>query len=143
MSKTLVMVANASAARVFGYLPQEEFTLLNEFSHPQSRQKGSDLISDRPGHSESKGGGHGAFVPANNPKQIECERFANELAGWLDHERKQNRCAQLMLVADPGFLGTLNKSLNNQTAQLVFKSLNKDYSHVTERDLPGVLGLHT
>jgi len=143
MSKTLVMVANASAARVFGYLPHEAFTLLNEFSHPQSRQKGSDLISDRPGRSEGKGGGHGTFVPANNPKQIESERFANELAGWLNDERKQNRCAQLMLVADPGFLGTLNKSLNNQTTQLVFKSLNKDYSHVNERDLPKILGLHT
>ena len=141
MSKTLVMVTNASAARVFSYQAHEEFSLLKEFSHPESRQKGSDLVSDRPGNSNGKVGGHGTFVPANNPKQIEAERFAHELAVWLDDQRKQNRCDQVMLVADPSFLGLLNKSLNNQTAQLVFKSMNKDYSQVVERDLPEMLGL--
>jgi len=141
MSKTLVMITNASAARVFSYQAHEEFSLLKEFSHPESRLKGSELVTDRPGNSNAKGGGHGTFVPANNPKQIEAERFAHELAGWLDDERKQNRCDQLMLVADPSFLGLLNKSLNNQTAQLVFKSLNKDYTQVVPRDLPEILGL--
>ncbi len=141
MSKTLVMISNASAARVFSYQAHEEFNLLKEFSHPESRQKGIDLVSDRPGNSNAKGGGHGTLVPPNNPKQIEAERFAHELAGWLDDERKHNRCTQLMLVADPSFLGLLNKSLNNQTMQLVFKSLNKDYSQVVERDLPEMLGL--
>ena len=141
MSKTLVMVANASAARVFSYQAKEEFSLLTEFSHPQSRQKGSDLVSDRPGHSESKGGGHGAFVSSSNPKEVEVERFAHELAGWLDEQRKNNSCNQVMLVAEPGFLGMLNKSLNDQTTQLVYKTLDKDYSQVTQRELPEVLGL--
>ncbi|MFT6924632.1 MAG: protein required for attachment to host cells [Psychromonas sp.] len=141
MSKTLVLVTNASTARVFSYQAHEEFSLLKEFSHPESRQKGIDLVSDRPGHSNGKGGGHGAFVPPRNPKQVEVERFAHELASWLDDERRQNRCDQVMLVADPGFLGVLNKSLNNQTTQLVFKSLNKDYSQVVQRDLPEMLGL--
>jgi len=141
MSKTLLMIANASAARVFSYQPRKEFSLLKEFNHPQSRQKGIDLVSDRPGHNQSKGGGHGAFVPSNNPKQIEAKRFAHELAGWLDDQRKQNRCNQVMLVADPSFLGILNKSLNDQTMQLVYKSLDKDYSQVIQRDLPEMLDL--
>jgi protein required for attachment to host cells len=141
MVKTLVMIANAAVARVFRYQAKEEFSLLKEFSHPESRQKGSDLVSDRPGHNEGKGGGHGAFVSANNPKQIEAERFAHELADWLDDERKQNRCKQIMLVADPGFLGMLNKYLNDQTMQLVFKTMDKDYSQVNQRELPEMLGL--
>lgn len=137
----LIMVANAAVARVFSYQAQEEFSLVKEFSHPESRQKGSDLVSDRPGHSEGKGGGNGAFVPSNNPKQIEAERFAHELAGWLDNERRQNTYKQVMLVADPGFLGLLNKTLNKQTMQLVFKTLDKDYSQVNQRDLPKMLDL--
>jgi len=141
MSKTLILVANASGARVFSYQAREEFSLLNEFSHPQSREKGSDLVSDRPGHSKAKGGGHGAFVSSSHPKENEAERFAHQLAEWLEKERTHNRCAQLMLVAEPGFLGTLNKSLNSQTAQLVYHSLNKDYSHLTVRELPEMLGL--
>ena len=137
----LVMIANAGGARVFRYQTQEEFSLVKEFSHPQSRQKGSDLVSDRPGHSEAKGGGHGAFIPSNGPKQIEAQRFASELADWLDGERRQNRYKQVMLAADPGFLGLLNKSINNQTMQLVFKTLGKDYSQINQRDLPQMLGL--
>ncbi|HEY5715847.1 MAG TPA: host attachment protein [Psychromonas sp.] len=141
MSKTLLLIANASTARAFSYQAHEEFNLVKEFDHPQSRQKGSDLVSDRPGHNQGSGGGHGEFYPANNPKQIESERFAHELADWLDGERKQNRCNQLMLVAPPGFLGMLNKSLNDQTMQLVYKSLDKDYAQVNQRDLPKMLDL--
>lgn len=141
MSKTLIMVANASAARVFSYQPQKEFSLLHEFTHPQSRQKGGDLVSDGSGHYAANGGGHGAFVPSSDPKDKEVERFAHELADWLEKERSHNRCAQVMLVAEPGFLGSLNKSLNSQTMQLVYQSINKDYSHLTQRDLPGMLGL--
>ena len=141
MSKTLLLIANASTARVFSYQAREEFNLVKEFDHPQSRQKGSDLVSDRPGHNQGTSGGHGEFAPANHPKQIEAERFAQELASWLDDERKQNRCNQLMLVAAPGFLGLLNKYLNDQTMQLVYKSLHKDYSQVIQRDLPKRLDL--
>ncbi|MFT6985693.1 MAG: protein required for attachment to host cells [Psychromonas sp.] len=141
MSKTLIMVANASAARVFNYLPREDFSLLNEFSHQQARQKGGDLVSDRLGHSEAKGGGHGVFVPASNPKDNEAERFAHELADWLENERTHNRCAQVMLVAEPRFLGLLNKALNRQTAKLVYQSVNKDYSKVPQRELPEMLDL--
>ncbi len=141
MSKTLLLIANASTARVFSYQAREEFNLVKEFDHPQSRQKGSDLVSDRPGHNQGSSGGHGEFTPATNPKQVEAERFARELAGWLDDERKQNRCHQLMLVAPPSFLGMLNKSINEQTMQLVYQSLDKDYSQVIQRDLPKMLDL--
>jgi protein required for attachment to host cells len=141
MSKTLIMITNASTARVFSYQAHEVFDLLKEFSHPESRQKASDLVSDRPGNVNGKGIGHGTYIPSSNPKEVEAERFAHELADWLDNERKHNRCNQVMLVADPSFLGILNKTLNNQTMKLVFESLNKDYSQVAQRDLPEMLGL--
>lgn len=141
MSNTLVMVANACDARVFNYLAGEDFSLLNEFSHPESRQRASELVSDRAGSAEPNGGGHGVYVPSNYPKDIESERFAHELAGWLDNERKHNRCTDLILVAEPRFLGMLNKSLNNQTIQLVSKSLDKNYSRITQQKLPNILGL--
>ncbi|MFT7422076.1 MAG: hypothetical protein ACI8UC_000133 [Psychromonas sp.] len=56
MSKTLIMVTNTSAAWGFRDLAHEEFSLLKEFSHPESRQKGVDLLSDRPGQGSAKGG---------------------------------------------------------------------------------------
>ncbi|MFT6350177.1 MAG: hypothetical protein ACJAYB_003219 [Psychromonas sp.] len=50
------MVTNTSAAWGFRDLAHEEFSLLKEFSHPESRQKGVDLLSDRPGQGSAKGG---------------------------------------------------------------------------------------
>ena len=135
METTWILVANASHARLFNLEAPESLALVKEFSHPQSRERASDLVTDKPGHYQSDGGKHGNFMPAETPKREEMERFAQQLAHELDHRRAANQYQHLILVASPAFLGALNGSLNHHVRGLVRETVDKDYVHEKPRDL--------
>ncbi len=139
MANTLVVVADSAGARVFDYIRGESFSKSHEFSHFESRQKGSELSSDRAGQQK----GHGSMVSSSNPKEFEAQRFAKELADWLDNARRINRCGRILLVADPHFLGLLRKSMNNHTAGLISETIDKNFSQINDKELPERLGLLT
>lgn len=142
MEKTWVVVANGSEGRIFHINSLVKgLSLVSEHEHPQSRQKAGELITDRPG-SYGAGTAHGSFVEAAEPKEVEMERFAQQLASVLNEGRNSNKFRRLVLVASPHFHGLLNKHIDNHTANLVWKHLDKDYTKVAERDLMSHLRDH-
>ena len=47
---TWILVANASLAKFYANAgPNKGLALMKEIRHPESRQKNSDLVTDRPG----------------------------------------------------------------------------------------------
>lgn len=136
MSTTWILVSNASSGRIFKNTgPNKGLEMVKEFEHPQSREKNSNLVSDRPGHNAGAGNGHGSFVPATTPKEHEADVFALELARELDAGRVGNQFARLVLVAPPAFLGQLNRRLNDSVKGLVSDKLEKDYTRATNKEL--------
>lgn len=136
MSKTWILVSNASEARIFfrnGI--RNELTLVKELTHPESRMKNAELSSDRAGYMKGVGNGHGSKNPQSEPKQNEAQFFAQQLA----HELNQGRCSQqfenLVLIAPPAFMGLLNEKMDEQTGKLVGSRLNKDYTQITAKEL--------
>jgi len=104
MSITWIMVANASQAKLFSNSgPHKGLTLIKELLHPESREKTSNLVSDRSG--ANAGTGHGAFLQATDPKHHEAERFAQELTRELEEGRVRNAYDRLILVASAPFMG--------------------------------------
>jgi len=136
LSTTWILVSNASAGRIFKNTgPNKGLEIVREFKHPQSREKNSDLVSDRPGHNPGAGNGHGSFVPATTPKEHEADVFALELARELDAGRVENRYSRLVLVASPAFMGQLKGRLNDSVRGLISDSLEKDYTRATDKEL--------
>jgi len=134
---TWVLVASASKARIFGTDQiGEAMECMKEFSHPESREKVSDLTSDRPGHYQSKGTGHGAFVEPTDPKEHEADRFASELAMELDKGRTSKAYRKLVVVAAPHFHGLLNNHINKQTRAMIVSDIQKDLTSCEPRELP-------
>lgn len=143
MEVTWILVANASEARLFSNLgPGKGLQLMKEYSHPESREKVSDLVSDRPGHNQTAGNGHGAYVSPADPKQQEAERFARLLTQDLEQGRTGNQYEKLVLVASPHFLGLLNGHLNGRLGKLVLQRVEKDYTKEKEKELAGHLKTH-
>ncbi|HCA26563.1 MAG TPA: host attachment protein [Betaproteobacteria bacterium] len=102
MSTTWILIANASGARLFTNRgPQKGLELLKTFDHPESREKAAELVTDRPGHNKSAGNGHGAYVPATDPKYHAAEGFAQQLAKELEQGRIANGYDQLIVAAAP------------------------------------------
>lgn len=134
MSLTWVMVANASLARFFSNTgPQRELQLIKELTHPESREKRSNLVSDRSG--SRTGTGHGVFAQATDPKHHEAELFAQELTRELEYGLETKAYDRLILVASAPFVGLVNNHLPGQVRSRLSESIGKDYTRLPERDL--------
>lgn len=140
---TWILVADGSRARLFqagdhpGKLAQ-----LKEWDHPASRAKNLDLVSDRPGRvAQSHGGphpGHGSksgMEPDLPAKEVEQEHFARTLGEELEKGLGDNAYSQLILVANPTFLGTLRQVVSEQVHKHLLASVDKDYTACTVKEL--------
>ena len=138
MNATWVLIANGSEARLFEkkYDPKL-LSLIKEFNHTESRDKGLDLASDRPGHfnGEISKAAHGSFTEATSPKEFEVERFAKILVDELDAARNENRYTKLIIVSSPHFHGLLNGHMNEHVAKMVDKHIEKDYTDLKAEEL--------
>ena len=141
MPITWIMVANASQAKLFAnHGPNKGLQFVKELSHPESREKTSNLVSDRSG--SHTGTGHGAFVQATDPKHHEAERFAQEVSRELDDGRMQNAYDRLILVASSPFMGLVNSRLPEPVRSMLSETIDKDYTRLPVKDLAGHLQNH-
>lgn len=137
---TWILVANASQAKLFANAgPKKGLRLLKELKHPESREKASDLVSDRPGQMHSPGNGHRASQPKSDPKSNEARSFAQELARELNHGRTTQQFERAILIAPPAFMGLLNEKLDGPTSGMVSERFEKDYTKSTDKELTGYL----
>jgi protein required for attachment to host cells len=138
MSVTWIMVANASQAKVFAnHGPNKGLQFVKELVHPESRERTSDLVSDRSG--SHAGTGHGAFIQATDPKHHEAERFAQEVTRELDNGRLKQAYDRLILVASAPFMGLVNNRLPEPVRSLLSEIIDKDYTRLPTKELAGHL----
>lgn len=135
---TWILVANASLARFYANSgPNKGLALVKEIRHPESRQKNSDLVTDRSG--SMAGTGRGAMAPHTLPKEHQARVFAQELARELNEGRNGNRYKRAILVAPPAMMGLLNDSLDSATSTMVTDRFEKDYTKVSEKQIASQL----
>ncbi len=136
MTTAWILVANASEAKIFSNKGiGKGLEVVTKLSHPDSRKKASELVTDRPGHMAGSGNGHGSRQPATDPKQHEHDVFSRELAQQLDQGRTSNSYQRLIVVAEPHFRGLLKHAMNSQVNGLVTDSIDKDYTKLSEKEL--------
>ena len=141
MGKKWVLVAHRSGARLFENRgPGKGLELLKTVEHPAGKLRSHDIDSDKHGRSfDRRGGGRHAYSNEQDPTTHIAEQFAKQLAELLDDGRTQQRYAQLVLVAEPRFLGILRAALSPTTAALIVATLAKDLGNTDARDLPKFL----
>jgi protein required for attachment to host cells len=133
-----LVVANAARARV---LEQTDvagvFKSVADLVHPQSRMKGEQLGSDRPGHAHAEGHGLAgtSYVPRTDPREREHDRFAREVAAAVNHGVAEDRCAGITLVASDPFLGHLKSHLGSQARKLLLRTVAADYTTLRDDEL--------
>lgn len=126
--KTWILVANSAEAKLLSTdnLRVGELTLVRELTHPESRQKGCDLMSDKSGHYSTAGSARGAFSD-HDPKEVEAEHFAIQLAHELKVGWGDNQYENLLIVTPAHFYGVLKKHLHDNSA-ITITHLSKDYT---------------
>lgn len=147
--KNWIVVANAARARVLSEADTPRgsrgpsYATVADLVHPESRQKGIDLGDDRAGHAEAEGHGMGtAYPPRTDPREREHDRFARQVARFIEEGIAAGRCAGVVLVASSPFLGRLKGHLGDQAQKLVLRTVVADYTSLDEKALAERLAQH-
>lgn len=137
MKTQWILIANASTARLYGRAaPERPLEILAEHNHPESRMKGSELGSDRPGHEVADHSSASTrFEPRTDARRKEHQHFAEELAEALAQGLAAGRYDSLWLFASNPFLGELKSRLSPQVAQHVELAHASDLTAMPSNEL--------
>jgi protein required for attachment to host cells len=139
LMKNWLVIANASRARVLEETGEAGvYAHVADMVHPDSRLKGEELATDRPGHApgpSAHGTGSTAFDPRSDPRERAHDAFAREVAALLDAGVADGRCGGVVLAASNPFLGLVKAHLADRTTKALLRTVAADYTALTEREI--------
>ena len=137
MKPVWIVVANGFQAQLYERArPRDALQPLASFVHPESRLKSGELNEDQLGRRRAAVGRNPAsYSPQTDPKEKEHERFARQIAQYLDQGTRDDRVAGVMLFASPQMLGTIREVLDPHTAQRIRHSAAIDLTGCNGREL--------
>jgi len=144
MKSFWILVADSGRARIFtADTPSSPLEELEDIAHTEGRLHDREITSDLPGrmrHASSAGnvGGH-AYDPSSDPKKHEARNFAHSIAQHLEEALNENKFEQLVVIAEPSFLGMLRNNLSEQVKKTVCLELDKSITTHSAADIRGHL----
>ena len=147
MKLTLILVADNVRARIFtAETPSSPLEEIEALAHAEGRLHDREITSDLPGKIKGEGNVGHAFEQHTDPKKHEAENFAHRIAQYMEEAHNANKLEQLLIIAEPSFLGLLRNQLPEQIKKLVCFELDKNITtHSVDdirRHLPAYLPSH-
>ncbi|HEY9200521.1 MAG TPA: host attachment protein [Gammaproteobacteria bacterium] len=125
MSKTWVVVAESSRAKIFQVEKNESHQSLKElegFTHSTSRSHKNQLSG-----SQQKDSRDSQLTDSlDSHKDHERGEFARSLGQHLNNARSKGLFKKLILMSPPRFLGDLRKYLGHETNKFVVSAIDKN-----------------
>jgi protein required for attachment to host cells len=142
MTTTLVVVADRTHARFLVHAgPGKDLEPSGTMDNPAGRKLDQEIDSDRPGRVHDRHGGAPHALEREEPPHERAARdFARGVAAHVERARNDGRFNDLVLVAEPRFLGMLREALDPVSAKHIRGTVGKDLVHTEIRDLPPHLG---
>jgi protein required for attachment to host cells len=137
MTTSWIVVAHRAGARLFEHRgPGKPLVAIESVDHPQGRFQDRDVGTDRPGRSgESYSTSRHAMEPHETAHEHDAHVFAKTIAKRLARGRMEHAFGRLLLVAEPHFLGYLERELDKPTAALVTDRIHKDLANVADAQI--------
>lgn len=136
MKPTWILVADNARARIFTavtpFSPLEE---IEDLTHTAGRLHDREMTTDLPGKIKSADGGGHAFEQPTDPKKHEADSFALQIAQYLEVAHNTNKFKQLLIIAEPSFLGLLRNHLPDQVKKQVSFELDKNITNQNAADI--------
>lgn len=144
MMTTFVLVANAAEAKLYSSsnFRVDDLNLVLEDYHPDSRKKAIDLVSDRSGRYTVDSGARSAYEK-NDPKKVEAEHFAQELAKVLKANCNLDEIKSLVIVVPDSLYKFIIKHFaisHHHQGKVVH--ISKDYTKYSLQELTVALRKH-
>ena len=127
MKSTYILVADNVRARIFtAESPSSPLQELEALAHAEGRLHDREMTSDLPGKIKGEGNVGHAFEQQTDPKKHEADNFARRIAHYLEEAHNDKKFEQLLIIAEPSFLGLLRNQLPEQIKKLVCFELDKN-----------------
>jgi protein required for attachment to host cells len=143
MATLWILLASRSRARLFQRAaPLDVPELLSDLSHPEGRFKNQELDTDRPGMTYASwgGGGPSAMPASESAKEHDAKQWAATIVQGVSVARKRGEYDQLLVVAEPRFLGYLREAMDGATTESVVGWVHKNLDQEEGRELWEHLG---
>ena len=137
MMKSVIVVADSTCARIFSSdSARPALTEIETLMNPRGRLHEREITSDLPGKNKGHGGAGGhAFESRTAPKRHELNEFAKVVGEYINAAQKTNSFSNLLLIAEPSFLGELRTQLSNASTGKVVFELNKNLTHKSPAEI--------
>lgn len=132
-----VVSTNTNDCHIYSYDKKlKSLKLVKDINHPENKLKASEtLTSDRPGHYQAGGEARGAYSPHTDPKTVEINAFASEIAHALNKGRNENAYNDIMIITPPTMSGLISLHLDKHVKEKVLHTIHKDVHQLNEREL--------
>lgn len=150
MKSFWILVADSSRARIFtADTPSSPLEELEDIAHTEGRLHDREITSDLSGRMRYSGGtgsrdnveGHN-YSPSSDPKKHEISNFAHFIAQHLEEARSENKFEQLVVIAEPKFLGMLRNNFSEQVKKMVCLELDKSITTHSAADIRAHLPMY-
>lgn len=135
--KTWIVVASRTEAKVFEYgnRKNSEVEYVTKLENPRGRLRAQDINADKPGVFSSQMLHGTRLEKPQSPTERVAQEFAKKVADYLDQERQKKSFDNLVLFADPHFLGRMRSSFSKKLREVVAKEVTKDLGAVTTTEI--------
>ena len=114
----------------------KQLALVHKVTHLENKLKDSDLTTDTSGHYMVCGtAAHGAYMPSSDPKEVQLDNFACEIAKELELGRVKHAYDSLIIIALPHMYGLLKRHLDKNILPLITKILEKNAAYLTDSEI--------
>lgn len=121
-----VVVANGGNARLFASNSIEEFEEIETLVNPYNRLHERDLITDRQGLSRNSSALQTETYDQPSAKKHEQERFAADVANYLEKAHNEHKFNTLYLICSPSFLGMVRQQLSPKVCETIKAEIHKN-----------------
>lgn len=132
------VLANRVSATIYSNGPSGKFTFLQRIDNKQGGMRESDLDSDKPGRGFSTAGG-GVFRHSLDRRyqhhELVARKFAKRLGKFLDSALRKRAFGQLVLIAEPHFLGLLREAFPPAVKRVVEHEIKHRYRELSSERL--------
>ncbi|WII71985.1 host attachment protein [Bdellovibrio sp. 22V] len=135
--KTWIVVVNRVEAKVFEYNNRNgsEVTYVTKLANPRGRLRSKEINADKPGFFSNMVSHGSRYQKAQSPTERVAQEFAIKVCDFLDDSSQQRAFDDLILIAEPQFLGRLRNTLCKEVSRKVSREIAKDLGIVTREEL--------
>ena len=135
MSNQWIVVSDAARARLFSRDAEHKLTLVDTLKHSESEAHEGDLRTGGKGEIHDSGGsGQHQADPQTTTSEKHADIFAKQVTERLKSGLNDDAFKELVVVADPSFLGRLRDHMDNPLRDTVRKTLDKNWAqHDTQQ----------